>query len=132
MEVSVFRLFSIYICGNFFKITLLLWLLQVAHFVEGGWIQKFRPSTYRFPESEKALTDAIEAAGPSLGPLLLSMSEYLMSSFNESYQSRYLLIVLCLHSMHLGLYFAIMIKKVVMHHIVFLTLSELRSLSYAT
>ncbi|XP_058204038.1 ABC transporter A family member 1 isoform X1 [Rhododendron vialii] len=67
---------------------------KVAQFVEGGWIQKFRPSTYRFPQSEKALTDAIEAAGPTLGPFLLSMSEYLMSSFNESYQSRYGAIVM--------------------------------------
>ncbi|CAL5423286.1 unnamed protein product [Camellia sinensis] len=62
---------------------------KVAQFVKGGWIQKLKPSTYRFPESEKALSDAIEAAGPTLGPVLLSMSEYLMSSFNESYQSRY-------------------------------------------
>jgi len=30
----------------------------------------------------------VEVAGPTLGPALLSMSEYLMSSFNESYQSR--------------------------------------------
>ncbi|KAL6987169.1 Phospholipid-transporting ATPase abca1 [Sarracenia purpurea var. burkii] len=67
---------------------------EVAQFVEGGWIQKSRPSTYRFPESEKALTNAIEAAGPALGPLLLSTSEYLMSSFNESYQSRYGAIVM--------------------------------------
>ncbi|KAH7855874.1 hypothetical protein Vadar_029947 [Vaccinium darrowii] len=67
---------------------------EVAQFVEGGWLQKFRPSTYRFPKSEEALTDAIEAAGPTLGPFLLSMSEYLMSSFNESYQSRYGAIVM--------------------------------------
>ncbi|XP_052174030.1 ABC transporter A family member 1 isoform X3 [Diospyros lotus] len=67
---------------------------KVSHFVKGGWIQKFRPSAYRFPQSEKALTDAIEAAGPTLGPALLSMSEYLMSSFNESYQSRYGAIVM--------------------------------------
>lgn len=63
--------------------------VELAQFIKGGGIQKFHPSTYRFPNSEKALTDAIEAAGPSLGPVLLSMSEYLMSSFNESYQSRY-------------------------------------------
>jgi ATP-binding cassette subfamily A (ABC1) protein 3 len=62
---------------------------EVVDYIQGGWIQKFRPSTYRFPDSEKALNDAIEAAGPELGPTLLSMSEYLMSSFNESYESRY-------------------------------------------
>ncbi|XP_059646285.1 ABC transporter A family member 1 isoform X5 [Cornus florida] len=62
---------------------------EVARYVEGGWIQRFRKSTYKFPDSKKALADAVEAAGPTLGPLLLSMSEYLMSSFNESYQSRY-------------------------------------------
>ncbi|KAM7505445.1 hypothetical protein LguiB_004349 [Lonicera macranthoides] len=62
---------------------------EVANYIQGGWVQRFRRSTYRFPNSEKALTDAIEAAGPTLGPVLLSMSEYLMSSFNESYQSRY-------------------------------------------
>ncbi|XAR68503.1 Maltose-transporting ATPase [Bertholletia excelsa] len=67
---------------------------QVAQFMEGGWIQKVRPSKYRFPDPEKALNDAIEAAGPTLGPVLLSMSEYLMSSFNESYQSRYGAIVM--------------------------------------
>lgn len=48
----------------------------------------FQQTTYKFPDSEKALSDAIEAAGSTLGPILLSMSEYLMSSFNESYQSR--------------------------------------------
>ncbi|KAJ6747501.1 ATP-BINDING CASSETTE SUB-FAMILY A (ABC1) MEMBER 3B [Salix koriyanagi] len=32
--------------------------------------------------------------GPTLGPILLSMSEFLMSSFNESYQSRYGAIVM--------------------------------------
>ncbi|PON86894.1 ABC transporter A, ABCA [Trema orientale] len=62
---------------------------EVSQYIEGGWIQVFKPSAYKFPDSEKALTDAIEAAGPTLGPVLLSMSEYLMSSFNESYQSRY-------------------------------------------
>ncbi|GFY96206.1 ATP-binding cassette A1 [Actinidia rufa] len=62
---------------------------EVSQYVEGGWIQKVRPSAYQFPKSEKALTDAIEAAGPTLGPILISMSEYLMSSFNETYQSRY-------------------------------------------
>ena len=62
--------------------------MQVAKYIEGGWIQSFKRSAYRFPDSEKALADAIEAAGPNLGPVLLSMSEYLMSSFNESYQSR--------------------------------------------
>lgn len=63
-------------------------MLQIAQYVEGGWIQSFKPSTYKFSDSEKTLADAIEAAGPTLGPVLLSMSEFLMSSFNESYQSR--------------------------------------------
>ncbi|XP_031098016.1 ABC transporter A family member 1 [Ipomoea triloba] len=67
---------------------------EVANYVQGGWIQKFQQTTYRFPDSEKALSDAIEAAGSTLGPILLSMSEYLMSSFNESYQSRYGAIVM--------------------------------------
>lgn len=64
-------------------------MLQVAEYVKGGWIQQFKSSAYKFPDSERALADAIEAAGPVLGPVLISMSEYLMSSFNESYQSRY-------------------------------------------
>lgn len=63
--------------------------LQVAKYVKGGWIQRYKPSSYRFPDSEGALADANEAAGPTLGPILLSMSEFLMSSFNESYQSRW-------------------------------------------
>ncbi|MFS7977586.1 putative ABC-type sulfate transporter [Helianthus anomalus] len=67
---------------------------EVSHYIEGGWIQKFKESTYRFPDPNKVLEDAIEAAGPTLGPLLLSMSEYLMSSFNESYESRYGAIVM--------------------------------------
>ncbi|KAI7740196.1 hypothetical protein M8C21_031110, partial [Ambrosia artemisiifolia] len=67
---------------------------EVSHYIEGGWIQKFKESTYRFPDPSKALEDAIEAAGPTLGPRLLSMSEYLMSSFNESYESRYGAIVM--------------------------------------
>ncbi|XP_057438072.1 ABC transporter A family member 1 isoform X2 [Lotus japonicus] len=67
---------------------------KVAKSVEGGWIQMCKPSSYKFPNSEKALSDAVEAAGPTLGPALLSMSEYLMSSFNESYQSRYGAIVM--------------------------------------
>lgn len=75
-----------------FPRSLKLSLLQVAQYVEGGWIQRFKPSTYAFPDSEKALSDAIESAGPTLGPLLLSMSEFLMSSFNESYQSRCVLV----------------------------------------
>ncbi|KAG4214601.1 hypothetical protein ERO13_A01G131111v2 [Gossypium hirsutum] len=62
---------------------------EVAKNVEGGWIQNFKPTSYKFPDSERALADAVEAAGPTLGPVLLSMSEFLMSSFNESYQSRY-------------------------------------------
>ncbi|KAI4386530.1 hypothetical protein MLD38_004457 [Melastoma candidum] len=62
---------------------------EVAQYIQGGWIQKSQPSTYKFPDPEKAFTDAVEAAGPTLGPALLSMSEFLMSSINESYQSRY-------------------------------------------
>ncbi|KAL5708093.1 Phospholipid-transporting ATPase abca1 [Ranunculus cassubicifolius] len=61
----------------------------VANYVEGGWIQRLKPRSYRFPDSEKALADAIEVSGPSLGPSLISMSEYLITSLNESYQSRY-------------------------------------------
>lgn len=81
-------------------------MLQVAYYIKGGWIQSLKPSVYKFPDSQRALEDAIKAAGPNLGPVLLSMSEYLMSSFNESYQSRHVgalieiqishLIVLCL------------------------------------
>jgi ATP-binding cassette subfamily A (ABC1) protein 3 len=67
---------------------------EIAQYVEGGSIQSFKPSAYKFPDSEKALADAIEVAGPTLGPVLLSMSEFLMSSFNESYQSRYGAIVM--------------------------------------
>ncbi|CAI8613948.1 unnamed protein product [Vicia faba] len=67
---------------------------KVAQNVKGGWIQSCSPSSYKFPNSKKALADAMEAAGPTLGPSLLSMSEYLMSSFNESYQSRYGAIVM--------------------------------------
>lgn len=65
-----------------------LLVLQVSKYIKGGWIQRFKQSSYRFPNAEKALADAVDAAGPTLGPVLLSMSEYLMSSFNESYQSR--------------------------------------------
>ncbi|XP_050245854.1 ABC transporter A family member 1 isoform X2 [Quercus robur] len=67
---------------------------EIAQYVEGGLIQKFKPSAYKFPDSEKALADAVEVAGPTLGPVLLSMSEFLMSSFNESYESRYGAIVM--------------------------------------
>lgn len=67
---------------------------EISHYIEGGWIQRFKESKYRFPDPSKALEDAIEAAGPTLGPILLSMSEYLMSSFNESYESRYGAIVM--------------------------------------
>ncbi|XP_031398981.1 ABC transporter A family member 1 isoform X1 [Punica granatum] len=62
---------------------------EVVPYIQGGRIQKIKPSSYKFPDAEKALADAVEAAGPTLGPVLLSMSEFLMSSFNESYQSRY-------------------------------------------
>jgi len=62
--------------------------MKVAQNVKGGWIQRCNSSSYKFPNSEKALADAVEAAGPAMGPALLNMSEYLMSSFNESYQSR--------------------------------------------
>ncbi|KAK9181201.1 hypothetical protein WN944_024338 [Citrus x changshan-huyou] len=67
---------------------------EVSKYIQGGWIQRFKQSSYRFPNAEKALADAVDAAGPTLGPVLLSMSEYLMSSFNESYQSRYGAIVM--------------------------------------
>lgn len=62
---------------------------QVAAFVKGGWIQEVKPSSYRFPNAEKVLLDAIDVAGPALGPTLISLSEYLITSLNESYQSRY-------------------------------------------
>ncbi|KAG9132657.1 hypothetical protein Leryth_016697, partial [Lithospermum erythrorhizon] len=62
---------------------------EIGEHVHGGWIQQCRPTSYRFPDLEQAQMNAIEAAGRELGPTLLSMSEYLMSSFNESYQSRY-------------------------------------------
>lgn len=64
--------------------------LQVASHVKGGWIQKEEPRSFKFPDAEKTLADAIKAAGPNLGPVLLSMSEYLITSLNESYQSRYI------------------------------------------
>lgn len=63
-------------------------MLKVANYVKGGWIQRVKPTLYNFPNPEKALHEAVDVAGPILGPALLSMSEYLMSSFNESYQSR--------------------------------------------
>ncbi|KAJ6794817.1 ABC transporter A family member 1 [Iris pallida] len=62
---------------------------KVASYVRGGWIQKEEARTFKFPNPEKTLADAIDAAGPILGPDLLSMSEYLITSLNESYQSRY-------------------------------------------
>ncbi|XP_050230528.1 ABC transporter A family member 1 isoform X2 [Mercurialis annua] len=62
---------------------------ELAEYINDGWIQSFEESSYKFPDSDKALADAIKAAGPTLGPILLSMSEFLMSSFNQSYQSRY-------------------------------------------
>ncbi|KAJ8755578.1 hypothetical protein K2173_022157 [Erythroxylum novogranatense] len=67
---------------------------EIAEFIGGGWIQNVKQTSYKFPDSKRALTDAIDAAGPTLGPELLSMSEFLMSSFNESYQSRYGAIVM--------------------------------------
>ena len=80
---------SIFCYQRFAKFLLLsCYQCCISQYLEGGWIQKVRPSAYQFPKSEKALTDAIEAAGPTLGPILISMSEYLMSSFNETYQSR--------------------------------------------
>lgn len=63
-------------------------MLKVSNYIKGGWIQRVKPTAYKFPKQEKALADAVKAAGPTLGPALISMSEYLMSSFNESYQSR--------------------------------------------
>lgn len=65
-----------------------LLVMQVANHVHGGWIQSSRQTTSKFPDSAKALSDAIEAAGPTLGPILLSMTEYMMFSFNEFSQSR--------------------------------------------
>ncbi|KAL7138460.1 hypothetical protein ABFS83_10G166000 [Erythranthe nasuta] len=62
---------------------------EVSEHVHGGWIQRFRQTAYEFPDSRKAMDDAVEAAGQTLGPVLLSMSEYLMSSDSETYQSRY-------------------------------------------
>ncbi|CAI9099895.1 OLC1v1036780C1 [Oldenlandia corymbosa var. corymbosa] len=62
---------------------------KVAEHLHGGWIQRVRKSQYKFPDPDEALNDAIKAAGPTLGPKILEMSEYLMSSFNESYESRY-------------------------------------------
>ncbi|XP_068659362.1 ABC transporter A family member 1 isoform X2 [Aristolochia californica] len=62
---------------------------KVASYVKGGWVQKAELRSYSFPDAENALADAIDAAGPTLGPLLISMSEYLVTSLNESYQSRY-------------------------------------------
>ncbi|ESQ52886.1 hypothetical protein EUTSA_v10016127mg [Eutrema salsugineum] len=62
---------------------------EVAQYIKGGWIQPLKNSSYKFPNPEEALADAIDAAGPMLGPTLLSMSEFLMSSFDQSYQSRY-------------------------------------------
>ncbi|KAJ0262481.1 ABC transporter A family member 1 [Hirschfeldia incana] len=62
---------------------------EVAEYIEGGWIQPLVNSSYTFPNPKEALADAIDAAGPTLGPTLLSMSEYMMSSFDQSYESRY-------------------------------------------
>lgn len=68
--------------------------------MQGGWIQRFRNTTYKFPNSEKALNDAIQVAGPTLGRRLLEMSEYLMASFNESYESRCMITRLYLAAVH--------------------------------
>lgn len=62
---------------------------KVAMHLKGGWVQKQEPRTYHFPDSEQVMADAIAVAGPQLGPSLLSMSEFLITSLNESYQSRY-------------------------------------------
>lgn len=62
--------------------------MQVANHVHVSWIQSSRQTTSKFPDSAKALSDAIEAAGPTLGPILLYMTEYMMFSFNEFSQSR--------------------------------------------
>ncbi|KAI5436020.1 hypothetical protein KIW84_022450 [Lathyrus oleraceus] len=59
------------------------------HYGVGYALTLGNPSSYKFPNSEKAYADAVEAAGPTLGLALLSTSEYLMASFNESYQSRF-------------------------------------------
>ena len=91
----------------------LIWTkLQVTEHIKGGWIQSFKPSAYKFPNSEKALADAIEAAGPSLGPVLLSMSEFLMSSFNESYQSRFVAFRSYLDCCSIPLYSLIKLLKI--------------------
>lgn len=70
--------------------------------MQGGWIQRFRNTSYTFPDSEKALSDAIQAAGPTLGPRLLEMSEYLMASFNESYESRCAIVRLYFPTVNFG------------------------------
>uniref|UniRef100_A0A1J3IH85 ABC transporter A family member 1 n=1 Tax=Noccaea caerulescens TaxID=107243 RepID=A0A1J3IH85_NOCCA len=62
---------------------------EVAQYIKGGWIQPLRNSSYKFPNPKEALADAIDAAGPTLGPTLLSMSEFLMSSTDQFYESRY-------------------------------------------
>ncbi|KAG9457355.1 hypothetical protein H6P81_001863 [Aristolochia fimbriata] len=62
---------------------------KVTSYVKGGWAQKAELRSYHFPDSEDALADAIDVAGPILGPILISMSEYLVTSLNETYQSRY-------------------------------------------
>uniref|UniRef100_A0A1D1XQT2 ABC transporter A family member 1 n=1 Tax=Anthurium amnicola TaxID=1678845 RepID=A0A1D1XQT2_9ARAE len=67
---------------------------KVSSYIKGGWIQKQKPRSFKFPDPEKALADAVDAAGPALGPALISMSEFLITSLNESYQSRYGAIVM--------------------------------------
>ncbi|CAA7057158.1 unnamed protein product [Microthlaspi erraticum] len=62
---------------------------EVSQYIKGGWIQPLKNSSYKFPNPKEALADAIDAAGPTLGPTLLSMSEFLMSSFDQFYESRY-------------------------------------------
>ncbi|KAI5434388.1 hypothetical protein KIW84_021288 [Lathyrus oleraceus] len=72
---------SLKCCGSF--------LFLKHHYGVGYALTLGNPSSYKFPNSEKAYADAVKAAGPTLGLALLSTSEYLMASFNESYQSRF-------------------------------------------
>lgn len=80
---------ELHITKNLLCSMLFLQCIQVAEYIEGGWIQPLTNSSYKFPNPKEALVDAIDAAGPTLGPALLSVSEFLMSSFDQSYESRY-------------------------------------------